>query len=58
MLFKTEVNWFYMADSCNLEKMFRTLTGLKFETGLILLGELECHNCLLKNELPRGAPPW
>ena len=47
-----------MADSCNLEKMFRTLTGLKFETGLILLGKLECHNCLLKNELPRGAPPW
>ena len=32
MLFKTELCWFFMADSFILEKVFRTLTVLKFET--------------------------
>ena len=31
MLFKTELSRFFMADSFILEKVFRTLTGLKFE---------------------------
>ena len=32
MLFKTELSWFFMTNSYILEKVFRTLTGLKFET--------------------------
>ena len=32
MLFKTELSYFFMTDSYILEKVFRTLTGLKFET--------------------------
>ena len=32
MLFKTEFNWFFTTDSYILEKVFRKLTGLKFET--------------------------
>ena len=47
-----------MADSCNLEKIFRMLARLKLETGVILTGKLECHNFFLKNKLPIGAPHW
>ena len=32
MLFKTEVRWFFTEDSYVLERMFRTLTSLKFQT--------------------------